>query len=219
MRLITIVAFAAFPAAASAGQGCMEFIAGRDHIIAGMYTQSGPDLREIYSFPLFATDRGLAYVTCPMADIDGTEGTICRAGILREKDGVLRLTTGVDIQGCQVQDHWNPDCPDFTADGFSQGNAANLAGALKNSAAQICAHFDGDRGLTDLTPANPEPQGPLGLDPGTYFRIVGRCEGADCDAMVVPDGIGTINARAGSRELACAVDQDGDLPICLNLLK
>lgn len=216
MHLIAFViaAFATIAgmAQAEAAQNCGAFVAAQDQIVAGMFTQQGQDVGEVHGFPLFATDRGLAYVACPLADIDGTEGTICRAGVLRGGDGVFRLESTVAIQGCQPADFWNPDCPDFTAEGFSQGNAANLALSLQRSAAQLCAPFDGDVGLTALAPADPAGQGPLGLDPATYFQISDGCTVADCDGATDP--IGTIGIRAGARQLTCVVGREGDLSIC-----
>lgn len=222
MRLFVTLALLSLPAPAFAGSTCNETLAGTDHVLTGMFSRQDRVVTEINTFPLFASDRRLAYISCPVIEADGQEATSCAIGILARQDGILVPTDRIEVAGCTADDDWSADCPDFTAEGFTQGNAARLAWAINRSAAQLCTAFDAQPVAT-LTPVAGPGESPPGLDSSSYFELFPDCKalGTDsantCAKAIKAAGqpiLGMFQARAGGRSLTCAVLPQGVIAAC-----
>lgn len=203
----------AAPAPAIAAD-CGAAIAGRDHVLTGMLGRDGDAARAVNLFPLFASGAHLAYIACPVVERGGDGITDCRAGVLAAVGDMLRPAAAMPLAGCAADAGWRPECPDFTAEGFTESNGARLAAALKQTGAAICAHF-GEETVEPLEPAAPRGEIVFTLHPDCAALAPAAARACAAAKTASPDPLAGVTAmRAGARTLVCAVSATGDLAAC-----
>lgn len=208
------------PMQALAGASCEQIIDRTDAVQAGIFQRNSDSASLINSFPLFASGDKLAYATCPVVD---EETSPCSAIILERQGRILKQTAKVPLAGCGPADEWSADCPDFTAEGFTAGNAAGLADALKRSQAVICSRFEGQQVAT-LSPIFGPLPGPSGFQEGSLYELFADCEAAapgtasQCrtDLQFLRGGDGVMTLRAADTVFTCTAAEDGSLIECFS---
>lgn len=220
MRIGLTISLLFLPVQALAGMSCEQIINRTDMVQAGMFQRSGDSLGLINSFPLFASGDKLAYAACPVVD---EETSPCSAIILERQGQTLKQAATVPLAGCGPADEWSADCPDFTAEGFTAGNAASLSDAVKRSQAAICSWFEGQP-VAALSPISGPQPGPSGFQEGSLYELFADCDAAapdvalQCraDLRLLRDGDGVMTLRAADTAFTCTVAEDGMLIECLS---
>ena len=198
--------------------GCATFFADTNHVLRGMVAESSGRRDDVFLFPLFADRERLAYVTCP--DIGSVrpgspEKTFCRFGVV-ELEAASRKGRLVDLPGCTRNSPWAPGlCPDFTADGFSEGNGRNLADALKRNRAWLCKAMPGGATILRLEPAK-TPEGHFEVGDGCGIRDLPEPLRRSCDRMAAARKpvLGVSWMKAGGHTIGCLVGRDWTLLAC-----
>ncbi|MDO5606539.1 MAG: hypothetical protein Q4G25_15405 [Paracoccus sp. (in: a-proteobacteria)] len=220
LALMLTVSLSALPGPLLAGESCADTLAQMDHVFSGMFLREADSVIVVNSFPLFASKERLVYVSCLVAEDEASSP--CALSVMERHGSLLRPAARFGLAGCAETDGWSPDCPDFTAEGFTQGNASKLAGGLRADAARICAPFE-TRPVARLVPVPTGDAPPAGLDTGTFFEITPTCAGlapaarAGCAALPeTPDqpAAGFFAARSGGGEIVCAVTAEGEISVC-----
>lgn len=220
MRIWLNISLLFLPVQALAGASCEQIIGQTDAVQAGIFQRDSDSVGLINSFPLFASGDKLAYATCPVVD---EETSPCSAIILERQGQVLKQAATVPLAGCGPADEWNIDCPDFTAEGFTAGNAASLADAVKRSQAAICSRFKGQQ-VAALSPVSGPLPGPSGFQEGTLYELFADCDAAapgaapQCyaDLRLLRDGDGIMTLRAADTAFTCTAAEDGSLVECVS---
>ncbi|TDR89978.1 hypothetical protein [Enterovirga rhinocerotis] len=221
-RVGVLLALLCAPVAAPAQMTCSRQIEERDFVLTGMFQRHPGMTTEIASFPLFASADRLAYAVCPSLEDRGEERTVCRVAVLERRGQAMSPLASLDVDGCSPDAPWNPDCPDFTAEGFTAGNAGKLAKSLQRTHKGICAHF-GSTPVATLKPVPGEAASPAGLDAGTVFELHAGCAALGspakslCEALMRTPGSATgsvVQMRADERVIVCTVSPRGEIALC-----
>ncbi|MFV0473622.1 MAG: hypothetical protein ACK5MQ_05370 [Pikeienuella sp.] len=221
MRIALALAALAFPAMAAAND-CDRAMSDGDYTLTGGFNRDEDGATLINLFPLFASNDQLAYAACPVVERGDEEITDCRIGILDRGYGILEKAESFALSGCAAEDGWSPACPDYTAEGFTAGNATRLSEALQRNKAEICSHFrEGEVAALQSVPGRGEAL--AGLDGDYFYEIVEDCDqvrsGAEKDcaeviAATTLPAVGVMDIRTNGRWLICAVSGEGDIEIC-----
>ncbi len=148
-----------------------------------MFGDTAVGLQEIHVFPLVAMADAIVFAGCSFAALaDGAgEGMACHIEWLRGEDGALVPVRMQDLPGCAITDHWNADCPDFTAEGFSAGNADKLATSLGRSFVAPADLQPADAATKPVTPRIMQKSSPTDGQPDLvsvyrdqYFEAIPR---------------------------------------------
>jgi hypothetical protein len=110
--------------------------------VAGTSFKLEPDrsILEINLFPIIADFDTIIYAACPNVSLEyGDEVTDCHIGIT-SRDGQSNSFT--PLGPCTAINKGTADCPDFTSEGFTQGNRANLENVI---AAEEMGNVEGSR--------------------------------------------------------------------------
>lgn len=237
------LAYAAVLVPFAAGATAQEFLGSDETIFRSLYYPgSSYSTDEIYIFPLAATETALAFASCPFVELpngSGDVGTVCHVERLELKDDLLLPASRVDIKGCTIADHWNIDCPDFTAEGITYGNSEKLLASLRKTYPTPADLLDSGAGVTtDIIPFTvDDAEGADRFSEYTSNRL--RYDFNmfdDCDAYANEPAFAAACARAtaapageisaigvtamiiGERHVVCVIAEDWTIPACATSL-
>lgn len=194
----------------------------------GLFRITDGGLEEIYVFPLAGSETELVFATCPFVELpdgSGAEGTACRIEWVSGAKNIMLRSKAQDISGCAIEDHWNIECPDFTAEGFTFSNAQKLGGSVHGTLQAL------DEDAMPVKPAYVDPLGERdGQDVaylGHHFEVF-----ADCTAFAaMPNWVtaceqgfdavtedvavlGVTALAAGPHMFVCMVTDGWGIPAC-----
>lgn len=226
----------------AADAATQQYLWSAETILRGVY-YPGLDhgTNEIYLFPLAATETALAFASCPfitLPDGSGEEGTACHIEWLQEKDGLFQPDYREEVSGCTIMDYWNIDCPDFTAEGMTFWNLAQLMASLRKTYPLPADLFKTHTGVTTkLVPLSLAVTAELEekMQMNEYdanrlqysFAMLDGCGNYAGDSAVVKACERVMDEQAGDRPVigvmgmvtdeygvVCAIDGDWSVPAC-----
>lgn len=223
----------------AAGAVAQQYTGLPETVLRGLYHPgSSYPIDEIYIFPLAATETAIAFASCPFVDLpdgSGGEGTACHIEWLEAQGDAFRPVRRDAISGCTIADHWNIDCPDFTAEGMTYGNSEKLLASLRKTYPMPADLFEIETGVTtDIVPLvvtgleETEQIGEYAANRLQYdFGMLGDCGAyanhpafADACARVMAvltketSVIGVTAMVIGERGLVCIIAADWSVPAC-----
>jgi len=194
----------------------------------GLFRTTQDGIEELYVFPLFGSKTELTFVSCPFVALsDGGEGTACHFETLSGAGGMFLNAKRSDVAGCAIEDHWNIDCPDFTAEGFTFSNANKLAEIVRDRV-QASGHSTNIAPVVrDASNTGAASAGQLDVYRNRHFEVVGECAAyasnhaleqaciRGLDALAPgPDILGAMALTAGPYGFVCLVSADWSIPAC-----
>ncbi|AGT08520.1 hypothetical protein [Paracoccus aminophilus] len=193
---------------------------------------------EIYVFPLAATTQEMAFAICPFEDLpdhSGDQGTACHIEWLDADGDRFLPARREEVKGCTIADHWNEDCPDFTAEGMTLGNSEKLVGSLEKTHPEVSGLFKGESGAVEkITPfILAAPQGAATSDAYAADRLkydfgmfddckaysanpgyAAACRTAMASTTAGAEPIGVSAMEIGKHGAVCVIAKDWSIAAC-----
>ena len=198
----------------------------------GLFRATPGGIDEIYVFPLSASKSEMTFVSCPFVELpDGSEGTACHFETLSGAGDVLLNTAKQDVAGCAIKDHWNIDCPDFTAEGFTFSNARKLAEVVQERLQESTSEMPVPPIKPDAVSTGEATAGQLEAYRNKHFEVVEDCAAFAGDPTLqkactsgldtlapAPDILGATALTVGARAFVCLVSVGWSIPACASVV-
>ena len=204
MRLLTFIACLASPASADCNS-----VAGTSFKL-----EQDQSILEINLFPITADAETITYATCPILSLEsGDEVTDCRIGVT-DRDG--QLVSIAPLGSCTAENKWTADCPDFTGEGFTEGNRAKLESLI---AAENLTYGDGSRPQPLAQQVKRGGDGLMETYRTYSFELLSTCEGFSGEAQKICAALAASPApyfafKAVGRTTVCTLGDGNRLTAC-----